>query len=469
GLSDHPYWIKIDLNSEKSILKEKWILELATFKLATADIHYKKLNGEWFHQKAGLHIPKGQQEVKGRNFVFLITDMDFSEPLLIKAEGRYLRIPIHVWSVQGFFDKEQRQVVLDGVFYGIVFAIICYHLFMFLALRSRSYLYYAFFLCVVLFLFLAGQGWVFFLLFSKLPLAFADFSIILSPFLGWLLLIIGIQFTRTYLRLADYAQILDRILTAFLWFLTTVGAAGVVLLLLRLINIFAGLYNFGFVLIVLVIALCFFAAIKGFQQGQITARYYLIATSLQFLVSIIMILSMFELIPFSFRWEILQWSSVVEMMIFSFGLSKQVEQLNLEKERINTELLSSREENIKQLETINSLKDRILSNVLDSRLYPEFARLFPVLNKVIYIQAISNSSRVVFLDEGMENEIEIQASLKDIETYFDTEHFTRIHKSYLVKQGLKYTFQRRSSADYDMVTRHFVLPVGRKYMKFLKK
>ncbi len=149
------------------------------------------------------------------------------------------------------------------------------------------------------------------------------------------------------------------------------------------------------------------------------------------------------------------------MLIFSYGLSKHVKQLNLEKESVSEELLTAKEQMIDQLKTINDLKDKVLSKIMESHLYPEFGKLFPILNSVTYIQAIGNASRVVYLDDSMENEIEIQASLKDIEKCFDTEQFIRIHKTYLVKQGLKYSLQRRSSADYDMVTRHFVLPVGR--------
>jgi DNA-binding LytR/AlgR family response regulator len=151
------------------------------------------------------------------------------------------------------------------------------------------------------------------------------------------------------------------------------------------------------------------------------------------------------------------------MLIFSFGLSRQVKAIESDKQRINRELLKTRELMIDQLETINDLKDKVLSRVMESRLYPEFARLFSVMNDILYVQAVGNFSKIVYRDEGMENAIEIQASLKDIETCFDETVFIRIHKTYLIKQGQKVTLQRRSTADYEIVSRHFVLPVGRTY------
>ncbi len=157
------------------------------------------------------------------------------------------------------------------------------------------------------------------------------------------------------------------------------------------------------------------------------------------------------------------------MLIFSFGLSRQVKQIESDKQRFNQELLETREQMIEQLETINSLKDKVLSKVMESRLCPEFAKIFSVMNNIIYIQAIGNFSKIIFLNEGMEDEIEIQASLKDIEKCFDETIFIRIHKTYLIKTGYKLTLQRRSSADYDIVSQHFVLPIGRKYIGEIKR
>lgn len=105
---------------------------------------------------------------------------------------------------------------------------------------------------------------------------------------------------------------------------------------------------------------------------------------------------------------------------------------------------------------------------MNSKLYPEFAKLFPVLNDILFIQALGNSSRVVFSTEGIQNEIEIHAGLKDIEKCFDSDLFMRIHKTYLIRQGIKYHLKRRSSADYDLCFNNINLPVGRKYAKLLK-
>jgi uncharacterized membrane protein YciS (DUF1049 family) len=290
-----------------------------------------------------------------------------------------------------------------------------------------------------------------------------------NALLGLALLNSGIQFTKVYLNLPEYAVRLNRILGWVQISILVLPALGFTFLVLDMEPLYGKLFGVGFVLIILMICLCYYAAYIGVKNNHVTARYYLIATSLFFVVSIVMILSISYLIPLQFNWKILQWSSVIEMLIFSFGLSRQIKLLELDKQKVTTELLHAKEDMIDQLETINKLKDQVLSKSMDSKLYPEFARIFPIINKITYIQALGNSSRVVYSEEGIENEIEIQGSLKDIETCFDNNQFIRIHRTYLIRQGIKYELVRRTSADYDLTFHKVVLPVGRKFAKMLKQ
>ena len=464
GLSDKPYWLKLDLASAQLKQSDQWLLEISNYKLNQVEVIYQNISGEREHLHAGIFVPVWEQMINSRNYVFPLKGIDFREPLYIKVASPYIRIPISLLNLSGFIEKEQIQILTDGIFYGIVFAILCYHFLIFLALRNRSYLHYAIFLTFVLLWFLSGQGWAFLYLFAPLP----KLGHISNPLLGLAVLISGIQFTKVYLNLTAYSKVLNKTLGVFQVLILSMGVLGPVLLISGLEPAYAVLYNLGFLIIIIVICLCFYSAYKGISAGQVTAKYYLIATSLQFIVSATMIFSFFELIPYRFEWKLLQWSSIIEMLIFSFGLSQQVKMLETEKQRINEELLSAGENSIIQLETINKLKDQLLSKVTDPRLYPEFAKLFPVINKIIYIQALGNASRVVYSEEGMEYEVEIQSGLKDIEKFFDVDQFIRIHKTYLLRKGIKFQLKRRSSADYDLVIRKVVLPVGRKYAKILK-
>lgn len=469
GITQQPYWIKIEPAVKQMNESQTWVLELDTFKLNQIDLYYRNNSGKWQHQTNGIKLLDGTAKRPSRNNVFYLDSIDFEGSLFIRIEAHYVQMPVHIWSFEDYVGKEQNQILTDGLFYGIVLAIIAYHILIFLAVRNRSYLAYALFLIAVMMIYLSGQGWLHAYLFSTRSFPFSELTHFTGPFSGWLLLLTGVHFTKDYLNLSQWAKRLDKILIGFQLLTILIGVLAVFSLVFAQVFLFGILYNLGFVLAVMIIVVCFYAVIQGIRNQQATAKYYLLATSLQFLVSIFMILSAYHLIPSRFDWKALQFSSMLEMLIFSIGLSRQVKQIELDKQRYNQELLTVRGKMIEQLETINELKDKVLSKVIESRLYPELAKLFSVMNDVLYLQAIGNYSKVVFLNDGMEDEIEIQASLKDIETCFDNTIFLRIHKTYLIKIGLKLSLQRRSSADYDLISRYSVLPVGRKYYAEVKK
>lgn len=469
GYSAQACWIRIDIIADKSWEQPYTVLELDTVKLNRIDLYRQGGNGNWYHQQDGIDVAGADRQGTNPHFSFMLPQMHQGTSLFLRVEAIYFRIPIRLWSLAEFNDKQTLRTFSDGAFYGITLAIIVYHFFIFLAIRNRSYLIYAVFLVLVGGWYLSGQGWAYAFLFSRLPEPLNRLTHLSSALAGWLLVLCGLQFTAIYLNLSAYARTTARIFKWLQWAVVGFGLIGIMLIALDLIPMFVMLYNIGFALMVMAISLCFYAAFRGIRHRQSTATYYLVATSLQFLVSLVMMLSVFQLVPLAFDWKMLQWCSVIEMLIFSFGLSRQVKAIESDKQRINQELLQTRELTIEQLKTINDLKDKVLSRVMESRLYPEFARLFAVMNDILYVQAVGNFSKIVYLDEGMENAIEIQASLKDIETCFDETVFIRIHKTYLIKQGQKVTLQRRSTADYEIVSRHFVLPVGRTFSAKLRQ
>src|SRR5699024_836005 len=53
-----------------------------------------------------------------------------------------LHPPITIWDKDEFVVKTSKEFLLLGLFYGIVFVMIAYNLFLYISLKMRSYLYY---------------------------------------------------------------------------------------------------------------------------------------------------------------------------------------------------------------------------------------------------------------------------------------------------------------------------------------
>ena len=468
GYGEKAVWIRIDLPQRYLQQDDNWVLIIQNYKLNRVSLFFQDRDGDWQHQTDGIEEHRSQNRRLDREITFRVTNPQTDSPIYLRIEAYYYRIPIQFTKSDAYYAEQICSILSDGLFYGLALAITLYHLLIFKAIRNRAYLSYSMFLAAVIVLYLSGQGWLYAFIFRGLPVPFSGFAHLTSPIVGWLLLMLGIQFTRDYLNISEYSKGLNRAFCLLQAVLAILGVIGLVLLISGSVFLFAMLYNVGFIVILATIALCACSVFQGFQHHQITAKYYFVATSLQFFVSILMILSIYQLIPLGFGWKILQASAVIEMLIFSYGLSRHVKKIEDEKQSINSELQKTQEQVIRQLNTINELKDRVLSSIMESRLYPEFAKLFSVMNKISYIQAMGNFSRIVYLDEGLENELEIEASLKEIEKCFDETIFFRIHKSYIVRPSSKLSLQRRSSADYDLISPHFVLPIGRKYISFVK-
>lgn len=53
-----------------------------------------------------------------------------------------MQVPLTLWDRDAFYEADHRRTMLEGIYYGVVFVMILYNLFVFLAVRERSFLYY---------------------------------------------------------------------------------------------------------------------------------------------------------------------------------------------------------------------------------------------------------------------------------------------------------------------------------------
>lgn len=100
-----------------------------------------------------------------------------------------------------------------------------------------------------------------------------------------------------------------------------------------------------------------------------------------------------------------------------------------------------------------------VSNRLESR--------FIALEDILYLTAVSGRIMVHYEANGRERIIDIEGSLKEMETRLNKDGFLRIHKSYIVNIG------RIATVENDWVTldskRHVKLPTSRGFLRLLKE
>ena len=464
GNTKSAYWLKIEPGLSLAETGE-YILEIQYGKIGAIELYFQEGTGNWKLKKQGIYTSSEKREPVNRNFIFALDAGSLKEPVYLKVHEGYLRLNLRLWEQPQFIAKEQQAVFFDGLFFGIVFLVLLLNLFFYYFVRDRTLVHYAVFLLCLSLFFLSGQGW----LDVFLSIRGSSFVRIQTAFFGVLLTIFGTLFTRSYLKLDEHSPEISRILRFFQFFFPGVAVLAFLVLKFQNQSPGRGTFGTGLLMVLLVLILCLIAAIQGVREKREIAIYYFVATTLFILLAIVQILSSLHILLIGLYWRFLQWGTVIEMVIFSFGLLRYYRQLQIQRSRLQTDLLNKEKELVKQMGVVNELKDQILSNVIDPKLFPELGQIASVASSILYIQAFGNTSEIYYQDADGVKEMYLDCSLQNLEAYFGNDFLLRIHKSYLINPKAGFNLQRRSSADYNLVFGKYNLPVGRKFVKQVKE
>ncbi|MFN2188945.1 MAG: 7TM-DISM domain-containing protein [Candidatus Promineifilaceae bacterium] len=151
GFSKSVYWVRLRLRSEAQ-QTERWLLDVGF-----ANMHY-----------VDLYTPLGESdgfEVRSTGSLRSPETRDFSNPRIVlnltipsqSDETIYLRfqnggptiLPLTLWQPDRFADAALREQIVAGMFFGVVFGLLLYHLFLFFSLREATYLYLVLLLAAV--------------------------------------------------------------------------------------------------------------------------------------------------------------------------------------------------------------------------------------------------------------------------------------------------------------------------------
>jgi len=111
------------------------------------------------------------REIHHRNFLFPLSfnpQQEYEIFFKIKSHGP-IQIPLRLISYQTFIQKEHIEQYVQGIYYGIMIAMIFYNLFLLLSIKDISYLYYILYIIGVMFFSLMSSGYGFEFLYPNYP------------------------------------------------------------------------------------------------------------------------------------------------------------------------------------------------------------------------------------------------------------------------------------------------------------
>ncbi len=329
GLSDSAWWIRFRLAQDPALRLdpgEEWVLDLGWTRPRSVRLYLPRAGGGWSEQAAGdPGAVAAAGPVQPDNHFVLPRDLPVPAVCYLRVESAsVLFLPAEVLTESAYAAKVQRRSLGQGVYYGVMLAMLGLNLLFYLSLRDKShawYLLYVFFLTAY---FLAYNGHLLHPVFEGRSEAEAMARLLLMG----AFILCAAQFARAFLFTARIAPAADRVLVLVI-LLTMAAMALTPTLPPRLITRYYALFAFLAPLVAL------WSGVLVLRRGFRPARFYVAAWVVMGLGSVVHGLIHLKLLPLApFSGFFLQGATACEAVILALALTDRVRILSREREEL---------------------------------------------------------------------------------------------------------------------------------------
>lgn len=332
GFSDSAFWVRVPLRNESQLTQ--WLLDVGWANLQYVDFYAPGQPGAGFTGiETGVFRPPGNRDTPYRRFIFDLSLPTQSEQTyyLRFQNGGSITLPLTVWQPEALASQVQKELLRDGMFFGVLFGLLIYNLFLFFSLRERNYLYLSFFLASFLFFEAVYSGYLEFFLIPNFyylrpyyhPLSFALFNIM------------AILFSDSFLEAKSRLPRMHKAITAIL-------LVWVFLLILVPFTSYAFLappmVSWALVSMLVIMA----AGIVSWRRGFRPTRFFLFAWLGLLITIVVSLLVRLGAIPSTTWTEGVYHYGVMWMVVsWSIALADRINMLKVETETANRDLMHS--------------------------------------------------------------------------------------------------------------------------------
>lgn len=212
GHSEASVWVKTTLGlSPDAHLADTWFVELAYANLARADLYLVRKDGSMQHYPSGYRIPLSSQWVPHHNFVFPARLQPGESVTLlfnVQRKGGAIQVPLEVWDRWSLMHDEIRNNYIYGAFFGVMYAMILYNLFLFATMRLQSQFFYIAYLISMALTFHSLTGYGHLILWPET----SEYSGLVSILGSCCSIMLALLFLRSFVHTRQITPILDRFL-----------------------------------------------------------------------------------------------------------------------------------------------------------------------------------------------------------------------------------------------------------------
>nr|WP_238597155.1 diguanylate cyclase [Pseudomonas sp. LPH1] len=369
GYSGSTYWLRLDVHNPHN-RSLGWVLLIGNPLLDQLDAY--GLDGKRIY-RAGDQRPFDWRWVEHRQLV-LPFDLESGEQqriwLRMQTDGS-ANLSASLMTRDAFDHQEQRSLLLQGLFFGALIAMLIYNLSIFCITRDRNYLWYS--------LFVAS-----FSLYQFIQLGFAlqwlwpnalTWQQLSFPLSSALATLFGIHFTYGVLEL-------DKAAKPYRWVANTLKICAWLVLGMALFGPYAPALIGSFVLVVACAIAAFIITLLRWRGGYAAARLFALGWFVLIAASLASILTGTGLLPYSLlTLHAQQIGGLIEMTVFSIALASRIRHVQ-EAERLAQAKLIDQERRLRTEQSKHLELQTQISENLEQRVQERTATLQDTLQQL---------------------------------------------------------------------------------------
>ncbi len=353
GYTKDVYWVRLiaENNTSDKTSENEWLLEIPYPLLDYISFYSPDDKGGFVESKSGFKYPFYSREIKHTAFLFKIKLKPGERKtyfLSIKTNGT-MEIQLKLWKESVYLSDLSSFRYALGIYYGIMLVMMLYNLFIFFAIRDRSYIYYSLFILSYIICQISLNGDAVRYLWPNSP----EWGKISISFFTSLTAMALILFSRSFLRLNDKAPIADKIILAI--FPCAFASAVLSFFLPYTVSIRISM-AVAFTMAAVIIYVAFVLVIRGYR----IARFFFFAWMSFLIGATLFILKSNGIIPSVFITAYsMQIGSAFIVILLSLALADRISIMNREKKRAQRDVIEA-------LQNSDKEKDRFLTELKEA-------------------------------------------------------------------------------------------------------
>lgn len=360
GFTGSVFWLHFSLcpsgnRSQSPVLEIAYPLldDIQVFAVAGGSVIYQMTSGD--------NIPFSERPSQHRNFVFFLpkTHPNVLDVYIRIQTTSAVQVPLRLFTQSDFFSQSQRALLMQGVYFGLILAMILYNAFLFLSLREYPYLLYILFTTSYLCFQGVLQGLFQQFFFDSVWLQNHTLLIF-----GYASILFANLFAVSFLKLRKNNPLLCHILRG-------IGAVSALAAAFSSVLPYEIMVKMMLILAIPSSLLIMAAGFRLWWSGHLPARIFAIAWTTLLVSFVLASFNKFGILPRT-TWteDIMQIGGVLEVILLSIALAERVNEEKRQRILVEQRLASSLEAEVQkrteelnialtQLESANAILDKI--------------------------------------------------------------------------------------------------------------